>query len=335
MILVDSVYVNNGGGRILLDYLVRSLVSYDNVYFLFDERCIGSYDYIPSCRRSFLKASLYGRDRFYREHNDVFDFVLCFGNLAPTQRIRAKVFTYFHQPLYLNVPLSVPFKSRALFRLKAFVFGLLLRNTDYILVQSPNMAKLCESKFPYAKGKMMILPFYPNDDLKDYGMHSKGNLIYVSSGAAHKNHFTLIGAFCDAYDALGYGRLTLTISKGSNPKLEELIRHKVDLGYPIRNIGFVDRDRLINEYNDSEYLIFPSLEESFGLGLVEAIECGCKVIGADRPYTYQVCMPSIVFDPLVADSIRDAILRSQEPNVPQTKQAIFNEIDQLIELITQ
>lgn len=335
MILVDSVYVNNSGGRILLDYLVRSLLPYENVYFLFDQRCAGSYNFIPSCRKSFLRASLKERDCFYRDHSDDFDFVLCFGNLAPTRRIRAKVFTYFHQLLYLNVPLSVPFKSRALFRSKAFVFGQLLRNTDYILVQSPNMARLCESKFRYAKGKLMVLPFFPDEDLDNYGKHPKGNLIYVSSGAAHKNHFPLIDAFCDAYDTLGYSRLTLTVSKGSNPKLEDIIRDKEDLGYPIRNIGFVDRDRLIDEYNNSEYLIFPSLEESFGLGLVEAIECGCKVIGADRPYTYQVCQPSIVFDPLDPNSICNAILKSQGSHIPQTRLLISNEIDRLVKLLTQ
>ena len=54
-----------------------------------------------------------------------------------------------------------------------------------------------------------------------------------------------------------------------------------------------DRLTLQKEYLSSEFLMFPSLTESFGLGLIEAIECGCKVIGADLPYTYEVCEPHL------------------------------------------
>ena len=38
MILIDALYVNNGGGKILLDYLISELLknNTDNIYFLFD-----------------------------------------------------------------------------------------------------------------------------------------------------------------------------------------------------------------------------------------------------------------------------------------------------------
>jgi glycosyltransferase involved in cell wall biosynthesis len=75
------------------------------------------------------------------------------------------------------------------------------------------------------------------------------------------------------------------------------------------------------------------LAESFGLGLVEAINCGCKVIGADLPYTYAVCKPSIVFNPLEVDSIVSALCLSLQDNIPPSQAIVKNQIQNIIEIL--
>ena len=80
-------------------------------------------------------------------------------------------------------------------------------------------------------------------------------------------------------------------------------------------------------------MIFPSLAESFGLGLIEAIECGCKVIGADLPYTYEVCEPSIVFDPMDDESIFEAFEKSLDDAVKTSSPKIRNNINELINIL--
>ena len=91
---------------------------------------------------------------------------------------------------------------------------------------------------------------------------------------------------------------------------------------------------LQKKYLSSEFLIFPSLTESFGLGLIEAIECGCIVIGADLPYTYEVCEPSLVFNPLVDKNIFDAFEDSlNKENLKLSVSRIKNNIDQIIGLL--
>ena len=50
MILIDALYINNSGGKILLDYLVNRLMPYDNVFFLFDDRSVESYNHVPGSR---------------------------------------------------------------------------------------------------------------------------------------------------------------------------------------------------------------------------------------------------------------------------------------------
>ena len=164
-------------------------------------------------------------------------------------------------------------------------------------------------------------------------IREKNTYLYVSNATPHKNHQRLIDVFCQFYNKYQFGKLILTVNK-DYPEVLELIESKIKKGYPIENIGFVDRLTLQKKYLSSEFLIFPSLTESFGLGLIEAIECGCKVIGADLPYTYEVCEPSFVFNPYDENSIFHAFektLSSQtiKPSLPR----IENNINQIISLL--
>ena len=75
------------------------------------------------------------------------------------------------------------------------------------------------------------------------------------------------------------------------------------------------------------------MSESFGLGLLEAIDNNCKIIGADLPYTYAVCNPSLVFDPNEVDSIVSSLSLSLENNVKDSSSKVNNNINKLIELL--
>ena len=104
-------------------------------------------------------------------------------------------------------------------------------------------------------------------------------------------------------------------------------------GYPIFNHGFVARKELSILYRACEFVVYPSLTESFGLGIIEAIENGCKIIGADLPYLRSVCQPSLTFNPNSALGIADAFEKSVKTETKKTKQLVFNDIKQLINLL--
>lgn len=335
MILLDSLYINNGGGRILLNYLVNKLTDNDfNVFFLFDERCKGDYEYIPSERKIFLKASLVNRNKFYKNNEQRFTKVLCFGNLGPSIKMKVPVYTYFHQTIYLKIPDGFTLNNRLLFKIKSILFSRFLKNTDFLCVQSNLIKTGIENKYKFKSSNILLLPFYPNEDLKNENVIRKSDsYIFVSTGMPHKNHVRLINAFCKFFDESKRGKLYLTVDPSIFVDLCNFINKKIDLGYPIVNLGFIKREDLIKRYNKTEYLFFPSLEESFGLGIVEAIECGCKVIGANLPYMFQVCEPSITFDPFDEMSMYNAFIDSTKDNVVSTRQIIKNEINQLINLL--
>jgi glycosyltransferase involved in cell wall biosynthesis len=126
--------------------------------------------------------------------------------------------------------------------------------------------------------------------------------------------------------------LILTVNEEFREVID-LIGEKRKLDYPINNIGFVGRKELHRQYMSSEFFIFPSLTESFGLGLIEAVECGCKVLGADLPYTYEVCQPSIVFNPLDDESFMKAFENSLSRNIKISFPKIKNNINELIDIL--
>ncbi len=93
MILIDALYINNGGGKVLLDYLISSLENQNKkVFYLLDKRVENCIPKISNKNKVlFLKASLYARRNFYITHRTHFSTVLCFGNLPPNIKLTAKI----------------------------------------------------------------------------------------------------------------------------------------------------------------------------------------------------------------------------------------------------
>lgn len=333
MILIDAIYINNSGGKVLLDYLMTELERTDkSVFYLLDERVKGNIvDVKPTNRIVYAKSSLLWRWKFYRSNKNLFSSVLCFGNLPPNIKIRAKVYTYFHQLLFLALPNDMSLLTKMVYRIKMQILASFKKNTDIWWVQTDVIKQRLAEKYNIAPQRIELMPFYPpfEEEFQNV-VRKKNQYIYVSNAPNHKNHIRLIEAFCTFYDKTKIGNLVLTIPDGFIEILE-LIESKRQQGYPINNVGFVPRNELRKLYKESEYQIYPSLSESFGLGLVEAIENGCKIIGADLPYTFAVCEPSLIFNPLDKNAIVEVLLLSLSDNILPSKLKVSNQIKQLIE----
>ncbi|KIC63426.1 glycosyltransferase [Chryseobacterium taiwanense] len=333
MILIDALYINNGGGKVLLDYLVKKLEKkYDNVFYIFDSRCSNDFQYVPEHRKVYMKASLVKRYQFYKNNNNKFGIFLCFGNLPPLIKLNLPVFTYFHNRLLINIPKHTVLKNFIMLKLKSLFLKIIVKNTDYVIVQSDIIKQEFLKEIRFEENKILPYPFYeplnyPNTN------KIKNRFIYVSSGEEYKNHKRLLQAFKKAYDLTKSISLVVTIDS-SYIKLYEEINILINKGYPIENLGFVSKEKLCLEYAKAEFTIYPSITESFGISIIEAIEGGCKVIGANLPYMHAVCKPSLLFDPLNIDSIENAILTAMNNTLPNTEQKIFNKIDDIISLLT-
>ncbi|HAY3540439.1 glycosyltransferase [Elizabethkingia anophelis] len=334
MILIDSIFVNEGGGKALLDYLIESLERTElEVYYLFDKRIESKVPVIKNTNKSFfLEGKLSSRNRFYRQNKDKFSKIFCFGNIPPNIKLNAEVITYFHQPIYLQIPHNLNFLAKLKYKLKIAILKKYKNNTDFWIVQSEVIEQKFSRKFSVINSKVLVLPFYRPVIYEGTIHKEKNSFLYVSNAYPHKNHENLIEAFDLFFQEYKVGKLLLTVSE-DYPLVLHLINEKQKKGIPIVNLGYIKQSDLSEVYANSEFLIFPSLAESFGLGLVEAIENKCKIIGADLPYMHAVCTPSLTFDPNNVSSIVNALSLSLQDNLPQSESKISNQIEQFINIL--
>lgn len=334
MILVDAIFVHTGGGKSILDYLISELNKTEvKVAYLLDSRYQSKVSLEVNDNVEFV-AGFYNRYLFYRKNKDRITKVFCIGNLPPPIRLsNAYVITYLHSASYLDiVHLSV--KERIIKYLKKKIFGMLISNSHLWIVQTDLMRKSLQNVSNISSNDIKILPFFKTVEVGDTELIKTDNrFFYPGTAETHKNHKRLIEGFCNFYDNFKTGSLYLTVEE----RFEDVFKYielKRSQSYPIFNLGYiVKKERMAAEYARSEFLIFPSLQESFGLPLIEAIEFNCKIIASNYDYVSQVCEPSYVFDPKNINDISKAFENSLNPDMKYSYSKVNNEITEIINII--
>ena len=126
-------------------------------------------------------------------------------------------------------------------------------------------------------------------------------------------------------------KLHLTVTE-LYPNILEQIEIYRKAGVNIENHGWTDPMGL---FERCMVQVYPSLIESFGLGLIESVESGCELLAADLPYVHEVIEAAGWFDPNDPQSIAESVLTYHPSNLKLTsKIKIKNEIDQIIKKLT-
>ena len=143
MILVDAVYINNSGGKNLLDYLICEIEKTNHlVFYLLDDRIKHNHQFIKSTNKvKYLKGGFLPRFIFYFTNKVNYRSILCFGNFPPPIKQRVIVYTYFHQLLFINPSKDDSLYFRFMTNLKVKLFILLSNNCDYWIVQTSSVKK--------------------------------------------------------------------------------------------------------------------------------------------------------------------------------------------------
>lgn len=332
-VLLDAVYINNSGGKVLLDYLISEIEKSGlNVYYLLDNRVKNNHPAIQSGNYEYLEASAFKRYKFYKKHTHSFSTIFCFANVPPAIKSGAKVYVYFHQLLFLDHYFRHPFSAAIKLRLKRWYIASVKSNCDTWLVQTEHVKLRLAQGLRLNANKINILPFYPSLPKPVESRRHKGSFLYVSSGARHKNQLALLKAAKAVHNS-GYSfKLGLTVSE-EFPELRKQVNYLIGQGVPIENHGFVPREELSSLNAQYEYVIFPSLGESLGLGLLEGMEAGCNIIGSDLPYLHDICVPSAVFNPEVVNEIAASMMDALEGNLPKTINKVSNKIEDVLSIL--
>lgn len=332
MLLIDSLYINNSGGLRLLEYLIKELqdkrVSF---YLLADIRCSGLFTNCKYIR--YMKASLWERKRFYQQHKHKFSAIFCFGNVPPQLRMEVPVYTFFHNINLLTLAEAHTAKVMAVSWLKREVFKHYKKNTDFWLVQTSNTAKELIDHLGESPERVKMMPFYElPDGVSEIAKLPHGNdYVFVAVDVPGKSHKELLGAW-DILHKKGVDK-TLHLTVQDDSPLAEKIKEAQNEGVKIVNHGVIPFPEVFELYKQSKAIIYPSHNESLGLGIVEAITAGCDVIGSDLPFLYSICKPSGVFNPYSAEGIADAVIEYEKGNSMKSELTIYNHIEELVKLL--
>jgi len=334
MILIDALYINKGGGAVLLQYLISQILcrkEKDQFFFLLDPRF--EKPALPEDQYCVIANSQKARWQFYQKNKDRFSKVFCFANTPPPIRLRARVYTYFHNQKLLEAPDKKFEKNYRKIYVKYLIVKLFNRNTDYYIVQTQHMTDEILRLKLKKPSNLLQIPFYDNAKYKGGGLpfaqRPADEFVFISNPSPQKNYPTLFDAWEYLLDIGEKPLLHVTIDD-SAPAVTAQMNRLISKGARITNHVYIDPARL---YFNCRYLIFPSVVESFGLPLIEAAESGMKILASDLQYVYDVVKPSITFKPYDKISIANAVRRAMSEELPFPEIVTKNEIGKLIDLL--
>lgn len=335
--IVEATQTYSPGNVELLVYVLSKIenneiictvyLGHDYTYKILDDF---AYKYIKVQKTSGIDTA----KRFLKKRENV----LFFCSYPPVLKQHNSL-VYFHSLFFAN-----PFKflndkklSTKIKFTRFFVYGLIRffhRNVDFFYCQTNAIEKELKNSFSGISVKKM--PFFNDSALmqlkQDKSAKFEYDFFYPATADIHKNYFRLF----DAVQILAEKKtikLCVTIDVNATPYINKIDEINKNLNYEaIVNIGRVSKNIVLELYLKSKALVFPSLEESLGLPLIEASFVSCPIIGSNLPYIYDVVENPIVFNPLDIIDIADKMNRfldGEFDNIRQ-KNKIDNKVQEII-----
>jgi hypothetical protein len=302
MILIDAIYVNSGGGRILLDYFLKEFSKCGIQYSVLCDRRLyltGFFNCKINKEKLFvIKNGELSRYLFYFSKHHSFHSIFCFASIPPPFKIKDKKVTIFFHNLYrLN-------NFSNLYYLDFFknLYTRFISYSKYEWVVQSNKSRLLLSEHNSVNLSLIkVFPFF--EPLEKVEIVSKVNCLrysYIADSSIHKNHLFLIRNWMQFYDincSIFSLELNITLKLEScSGELFDLLSDDIFLQkYNIVNHGPLKYPDVIKLLKITDYLVYVSNFESFGLPLIEACQLGCKIIAPDLEYVSEVVNPSFIF----------------------------------------
>jgi glycosyltransferase involved in cell wall biosynthesis len=185
---------------------------------------------------------------------------------------------------------------------------------------------------------VLDIPFFPpigeaNKNIRHEATNLGNRFAYISDFYPHKNHLNLFKAWGILAEKFGFHpELVCTINPGTkkvNDGIQAAHRHNAQIAC----IGSISRREVSELLAKCNWVIFPSVSESLGLGLIEGIESGCGALCSDLPWASDVAKGQITFNPLSADSIASAVLQTKSKRPAKCTLKINDRVSELISLL--
>ena len=345
--IFNCISIHSGGGIIYLSMMHSEIDKKGNLIFL-DYRAKNDIKPFSKAEVKFFKKNIFRNFFVFKErikHVTLFKKYLkktnkklffqeyFFNGIPPLLRFSHssnKVFILFQNRnlfKYLNYwDKELYFKLNFIIYhvLHKLLINLFLRDTDNIIVQTDSMKKiialakpknkiLIEDKFwknltkNFYRNFLMQTYFKVNEKvLNEISKISKSSIIlfYPASFDPHKNHKLLFSCFERISYEISYDlKLMVTVD---SKKLPLRLRENKNILF----IGNQTFQTIFKLYSFVDYLIFPSLNESLGLPLIEANLLNIPIISSDLDFVHDVCNPFVSFNPYSEEDICEKIIKA-------------------------
>ena len=339
-LFIHAVNIHTGGGRVLLESLTSECSFPIDKFIFANEKMLFKANSVNIKK---FKNNIFSRLRaeftllMSVKINDV---VLCFGNLPPIFDIKGKIYIFIQNRYIIEKNSTSKFKLTTRLRLvlERLWLRIFLKPHHIVLVQTPSMRHLAKSLPFFRRNRIEVLPFV-NGETEPKRSHTelpklspRDSFIYVATGEPHKNHIRLIEAWKILASEGIYPVLRLTVPY-DDPICAAVAAATSAHQLRIENIGQMEHPAILELYQQSDALIYPSLLESFGIPLVEAKIAGIAVLASERDFVRDIIDPEETFDPESAISISLAVKRfmgisKDDMKVLSAKQFLANLVDE-------
>jgi glycosyltransferase involved in cell wall biosynthesis len=256
-----------------------------------------------------------------REKPDILFSSANFGMLqCPVPQLllvrNALYFTNVYPQMFLPM---LTFRWKVAFRLRRWLVCESVRSADLVMTPTQTMLDDLRRFVHVPPGKVLVNPYGqeiarirgdPKPEESGGRWLGEGGpvrLLYVSLYLAHKNLTTLLKAM-PLLNKKGPRRFRLTTTMGPVSELaawtvagptDIALASQSDIRDSIELLGPLSQSETQNLYTQADIFVFPSLAESFGFPMVEAMAHGLPIVAADTPVDREICQDAAVyFSPL-------------------------------------
>ena len=275
-----------------------------------------------------LSEHLYSPFRLPLSRIDVFNTLM-----APVVNLSWSLVIHMKTMHAFTTPEAIPPLTRAYRR---FSYPRSARAADAIIINSESLRAEIEQYLQVDDRKFKLIYeavdhelFKPGDaaaaraKVASHGV-TKPFVLFVSSLWPYKNCDGLLRAWALARGELGDRQLAIVGSGRDQEYLASLHSLAAELGISgdVVFVGGVPLEETVSFYRAADAFVYPSLNETFGLPLLEAMACGCPVVTSDTSAMPETAGGAAVLaDPKDPASIARAIVEAAGPQRDRLREA--------------
>ncbi len=245
--------------------------------------------------------------------------------IAPLVNVSWSVVIHMKTMHAFTTPDSVPALSRAYRRMN---YPRSARAADAIIINSESLRSEILRYLHVDPGKLKLVYeavdhelFRPGDaraaqaHIAKYGV-TKPFVLFVSSLWPYKNCDGLLRAWALARSDMGSRQLAVVGTSQDEKYVASLHSLAAELGIAqdVVFVGAVPLEETVRFYQAADLFVYPSLNETFGLPILEAMACGCPVVTSDTSAMPETAGgAAALFDPQDPASIAKAVIEALGP----------------------